>query len=174
MTNERINRIPKSQQTLLRDSLAIQRSAKPEMRHAISRTLAVLVVAIAGFAHGMTASGGEDEVRLADNGKASAIIVVSAQTMNWGGADRRGIGLYGESEYGTSYAIYELLHRFSCRWFMPSELDRFSGYCTPAKYDITQALQAGDNQFAILCERTYLNELGTGGLMGPVVVYREK
>lgn len=85
MTNERINRIPKSQQTLLRDSLAIQRSAKPEMRHAISRTLAVLVVAIAGFAHGMTASGGEDEVRLADNGKASAIIVVSAQTMNWGG-----------------------------------------------------------------------------------------
>lgn len=35
---------------------------------------------------------------------------------------RRGIGLYGESEVGTSYAIYELLHRLGCRWFMPTEL----------------------------------------------------
>ena len=35
---------------------------------------------------------------------------------------KRGIGLYGESEYGTSYAIYELLHRLGCRWFMPAEL----------------------------------------------------
>jgi len=32
----------------------------------------------------------------------------------------------------------------------------------------------GDNQFTILCERYRLNELGTGGLMGPVVIYREK
>jgi len=35
-------------------------------------------------------------------------------------------------------------------------------------------VQAGDNQFSILCERTNLNELGTGGLMEPVVIYREK
>ena len=35
-------------------------------------------------------------------------------------------------------------------------------------------MQAGDNQFTILCERTHLNELGTGGLMGPVIIYREK
>jgi len=38
-------------------------------------------------------------------------------------ADRkRGVGLYGESEVGTSYAIYELLDRLGCRWFMPTEL----------------------------------------------------
>ena len=52
--------------------------------------------------------------------------------------------------------------------------DRFSGYCKPAQFDVTQALKTGDNPFTILCERTHLNELGTCGLMGPVVVYREK
>jgi hypothetical protein len=38
------------------------------------------------------------------------------------GEPGKGIGLYGESEYGTSYAVYELLDRLGCRWFMPSEL----------------------------------------------------
>jgi hypothetical protein len=52
--------------------------------------------------------------------------------------------------------------------------DAFSGYCQSARFDITASLKAGDNQFTILCERTWLNELGTGGLMGPVVLYREK
>ena len=52
--------------------------------------------------------------------------------------------------------------------------DAFSGYCKPAQFDITAAVKTGDNQFTILCERTNLNELGTGGLMGPVVIYREK
>lgn len=37
-------------------------------------------------------------------------------------ANPKGIGLYGESEYGTSYAIYELLHRLGARWYFPSEL----------------------------------------------------
>lgn len=37
-------------------------------------------------------------------------------------AGKKGVGLYGESDYGTSYAIYELLHRLGCRWFMPTEL----------------------------------------------------
>jgi hypothetical protein len=32
------------------------------------------------------------------------------------------IGLYGESDLATSYAIYELLDRLGCRWFMPGEL----------------------------------------------------
>jgi len=54
------------------------------------------------------------------------------------------------------------------------KLDAFSGYCKAAKFDITTALKAGDNQFSILCERTRLNELGTGGLMGSVILYREK
>ena len=32
----------------------------------------------------------------------------------------------------------------------------------------------GANGVAILCTRTFLNELGTGGLLAPVVVYRDK
>ncbi|MHB0934976.1 MAG: DUF4838 domain-containing protein [Armatimonadota bacterium] len=59
---------------------------------------------------------------------------------------------------------------------MPYSADRetFSGYCQPAQFDITAAMKIGDNQITILCERTHLNELGTGGLMGPVALYREK
>ena len=43
-----------------------------------------------------------------------------------------------------------------------------------ASFDITGAARQGQNQVTILCERTFLNELGTGGLLGPVVVYRDK
>jgi hypothetical protein len=50
----------------------------------------------------------------------------------------------------------------------------FAGYCQSAQFDITAALKDGDNQFAILCERTGPNEVRTGGLMGTVVLYREK
>ena len=51
----------------------------------------------------------------------------------------------------------------------------FSGYCTPASFDITEALRPGAaNHIAILCERTFINELGTGGLLAPVVIYQEK
>ena len=32
------------------------------------------------------------------------------------------VGLFGESDLATSYAIYELLHRLGCRWYMPSDL----------------------------------------------------
>ena len=53
-------------------------------------------------------------------------------------------------------------------------IDAFSGYCQAALFEITAALKAGDNQFTILCDREHLNELGTGGLMGPVVLFREK
>jgi hypothetical protein len=35
---------------------------------------------------------------------------------------KSGIGLDGESDLATSYAIYELLDRLGCRWFMPGEL----------------------------------------------------
>jgi len=52
--------------------------------------------------------------------------------------------------------------------------DTFAGYCDPAQFEITAAVKPGANQITILCERNWLNELGTGGLMGPVVVYREK
>jgi hypothetical protein len=33
-----------------------------------------------------------------------------------------GIGLAGESELGTSYAVYTLLDQLGCRWYMPSPL----------------------------------------------------
>ena len=50
--------------------------------------------------------------------------------------------------------------------------DSFSGYCKPASFDVTST--AGENQISLFCTREFINELGTGGLLGPVVVYREK
>jgi len=51
----------------------------------------------------------------------------------------------------------------------------FSGYCQPASFDITAAMHSGArNQISILCTRTGFNELGVGGLLGPVAIYREK
>jgi len=32
------------------------------------------------------------------------------------------VGLYGESDLATSYAIYDILHGLGCRWYMPGEL----------------------------------------------------
>lgn len=53
--------------------------------------------------------------------------------------------------------------------------DASSGYCQPASWDITDKVSAkGDTKIAILCTRTFFNELGTGGLLSPVVIYREK
>jgi hypothetical protein len=44
-----------------------------------------------------------------------------------------------------------------------------NGYCTPFSFDITDAVKpGGENHIAILCTRTAINELGTGGLLGPV------
>ncbi len=34
----------------------------------------------------------------------------------------KGIGLMGESDESTSYAIYEFLDRLGCRWYMPSDM----------------------------------------------------
>jgi hypothetical protein len=53
--------------------------------------------------------------------------------------------------------------------------DSFTGYCQPASFDITDALAgAREAQLSLFCTREFLNELGTGGLLSPVVVYREK
>lgn len=50
-----------------------------------------------------------------------------------------------------------------------------NGFCMPFSFDITNAVKGNaDNQITILATRNFLNELGTGGLMGPVLVYREK
>jgi hypothetical protein len=53
--------------------------------------------------------------------------------------------------------------------------DFFTGYCRPASFDITAAVQPGrDNHIALFCTRDFLNELGTGGLLAPVVIYRDR
>ena len=39
---------------------------------------------------------------------------------------------------------------------------------------LRKAATAGENQLALFCTREFLNELGTGGLLSPVVIYREK
>lgn len=50
----------------------------------------------------------------------------------------------------------------------------FKGFCRPVSFEITDALAGGENEIAIRTNRTFPNEIGTGGLLGPVVVYREK
>jgi hypothetical protein len=53
--------------------------------------------------------------------------------------------------------------------------DTFSGYCQPVSFDISTAVVPGkENQISLLCTREELNELGTGGLLAPVVIYRDK
>jgi hypothetical protein len=51
----------------------------------------------------------------------------------------------------------------------------FDGYCQPVSFDITDAVKLNQTcQVSILCTRTFFNELGTGGLLGPAMIYREK
>ena len=53
--------------------------------------------------------------------------------------------------------------------------DTFTGFCQPAAFDITAAVKPGaENQVSLLCTRDTLNELGTGGLLSPTLIYREK
>ncbi len=53
--------------------------------------------------------------------------------------------------------------------------ETFSGFCQPVSFDITAAIESlGENQISLLCTREFLNELGTGGLLGPVAIYQEK
>ncbi len=55
------------------------------------------------------------------------------------------------------------------------EREAFSGYATPASFDVTDALQLGaENQIAFLCRRRGLSELGTGGLLGPPMLFHER
>lgn len=54
-------------------------------------------------------------------------------------------------------------------------LEKFSGYCAPASFDVTGIVKGGtENQISLLCHRSFLNELGTGGLLAPPMLYREK
>jgi hypothetical protein len=49
-----------------------------------------------------------------------------------------------------------------------------TGYCQPFSFDMTGAAREGTNVVALFCTRTDFNELGTGGLLGPAVVYADK
>ena len=50
-----------------------------------------------------------------------------------------------------------------------------AGYCKPFSFDVTDAVKASaDNQITIKTTRTFINELGTGGLLAPVTLYAEK
>jgi hypothetical protein len=50
-----------------------------------------------------------------------------------------------------------------------------NGYGVPVSFDITAALKLGaENQITIRGTRVFINELGTGGLMGPVYLYRDR
>jgi hypothetical protein len=54
-------------------------------------------------------------------------------------------------------------------------LPEFVGYAMPASFDVTPAIRPdAENTIAIIGTRTGLNELGTGGLLGPAFLYREK
>lgn len=56
-------------------------------------------------------------------------------------------------------------------------VDVFAGFSTPGSFDVTSAVKPGaHNTVAIIGTRPpgWLNEIGTGGLMGPVLFYREK
>lgn len=49
------------------------------------------------------------------------------------------------------------------------------GYCTPFSFEITAAVKpGGSNQITIVGTRNSMNEFGTGGLLGPIVLYHEK
>jgi hypothetical protein len=53
--------------------------------------------------------------------------------------------------------------------------DSFTGFCKPASFDITTVVRPGaENQVSLLCTREELNEIGTGGLLAPVAIYRDK
>ena len=48
-------------------------------------------------------------------------------------------------------------------------------YGNSLAFDITNALKSNaDNQITIKATRTFINELGTGGLTGPVYLYQDK
>ena len=54
-------------------------------------------------------------------------------------------------------------------------VDEFINYVIPGTFDITSAVKPGaDNQITIVGRRIRLFELGTGGLVGPVYIYRER
>ncbi|MBM4004881.1 MAG: DUF4838 domain-containing protein [Planctomycetes bacterium] len=56
-----------------------------------------------------------------------------------------------------------------------NESEEPNGFCQPFSFEVTSLVHPdADNQLAIVGTRTGLNELGTGGLLAPVLIYHEK
>lgn len=51
--------------------------------------------------------------------------------------------------------------------------DDVTGYCQPFSFDISAVAKPGANSIAIFTTRKDFNELGTGGLLAPIMVYAE-
>ena len=63
----------------------------------------------------------------------------------------------------------------TCQVFVNGQaFPEVTDYCKPLTFDITTAVKPGENQLTLRCTRSTLNEVGTGGPLGPVVLYREK
>jgi hypothetical protein len=69
-------------------------------------------------------------------------------------ADERGVGLYGESEFGTSFAIYELLRDWGCRWFMPSELGEVVPELSEVMVPLQDRIKAPVTEYRGIWDRT--------------------
>lgn len=55
------------------------------------------------------------------------------------------------------------------------EQEAANGYAQPFSFDVTEAILPGEvNQVVIVGIRRFINELGTGGLLGPAYLYRDK
>jgi beta-galactosidase/beta-glucuronidase len=53
--------------------------------------------------------------------------------------------------------------------------ETFDGFCRPASFNITGLfLPDRENTITLRCDRTALNEIGTGGLLNPAAIYRDR
>ncbi|MCM8758863.1 MAG: DUF4838 domain-containing protein, partial [Candidatus Omnitrophica bacterium] len=74
-----------------------------------------------------------------------------------------------------TFKVYVNGQHISYRTHDGKQLENFSGYCKPVSFDITEAVEKGkENQITIIGIRSTINELGTGGIMSPVLIYRDK
>lgn len=78
---------------------------------------------------------------------------------------------------GTDGSTKVFVNGLHVPWTTPAGevRDMHNGYAAPVSFDITEALGGGTAcQLTLICTRPHVNEVGTGGLLGPVVLYREK
>ena len=69
----------------------------------------------------------------------------------------KGVGLTGESDLASSYAIYTLLHDLGCRWFMPGPLGEVLPMSTTLKVPVRDVSSGPYTHFRGLwyCDNDY-------------------